>query len=181
MELSYDIRLIRAPETAVLRKMLFQAIFVPEGAPVPDAAITGLPELRRFYEHWGRPGDLALVALLHAHGAPGPGTGHPQIIGAAWYRLFPAAAPGYGFVAEHIPELTVAVVAEYRGRGVGRALLQALLSRAQAAGHPGLSLSVDRRNPALRLYERLGFKAVKEGSSRTMLLEFSRSVDPRDP
>ena len=40
---------------------------------------------------------------------------------------------------------------------MGRALLEALLTTARAQGYRALSLSVDRENPALRLYERVGF------------------------
>ena len=179
MELDYDIRLIRAAEHALLQKMLYLAIFVPPGNPPPDEAIIREPRLARIYDDWGRPGDLALVATLrHEHGEPG-GAGdagteehhHPVIIGAAWYRLYPAEAPGYGFVAEDIPELSVAVEPEYRRRGVGTALLRALISRGTEVGYRGISLSVDARNPALRLYERLGFRAVKSDGNPTMLLE----------
>ncbi len=131
------------------------------------------------YENWGRPGDLALIATLdHEHdepeGAGGARVGvrrHRAIIGAAWYRLYPAEAPGYGFVAEEIPELSVAVEPEYRGMGVGTALLRALISRATEVGYRAVSLSVDARNPALRLYERLGFLVVKSEGNPTMLLE----------
>ncbi|MGH8896543.1 MAG: GNAT family N-acetyltransferase [Egibacteraceae bacterium] len=49
-----------------------------------------------------------------------------------------------------------------RGRGIGTRLLVALLRRAGAA-HSAITLSVRTDNPALRLYERLGFRAV-EGS-----------------
>ena len=162
MELDYDIRLIRAAEIAVLQKMLYLAIFVPPGDPPPDEAIIQEPRLARIYENWGRPGDLALVATLHHH---------HKIIGAAWYRLYPAEAPGYGFVAEEIPELSVAVEPEYRGMGVGTALLRALISRGAEVGYRAVSLSVDARNPALRLYERLGFQVVKSEGNPIMLLE----------
>ncbi|GHO89233.1 hypothetical protein KSZ_72390 [Dictyobacter formicarum] len=79
-------------------------------------------------------------------------------LGAAWYRLFPTDAPGYGFVAATIPELTIGVHEKARGLGVGGALLQVLLRAASEQGRPALSLSVDRKNPALRLYERYGFR-----------------------
>ncbi len=179
MELDYDIRLIRAAEITVLQKMLYLAIFVPPGDPPPDEAITREPRLARMYENWGRPGDLALVATLHhehdePEGAGGTGTEehhHPAIIGAAWYRLYPAEAPGYGFVAGEIPELSVAVEPEYRGMGVGTALLRALISRGTEVGYRAMSLSVDARNPALRLYERLGFQVVKSEGNPIMLLE----------
>jgi len=167
MELKYDIRLIRATEHSVIRQMLYHAIFVPPGESAPSRDIVDTAPLARVWQDWGRIGDLALVAVLDQHAQ---GSGH-RIIGSAWMRLFPASAPGYGFVAEDVPELGVAVLPEYRGQGVGTALLRALISRASALGHPAVSLSVDQRNPALRLYERPGFSVVSARESTTMVLE----------
>jgi RimJ/RimL family protein N-acetyltransferase len=72
----------------------------------------------------------------------------------------PQTHPGYGFVDESTPELGIAVSPEVRGRGIGRALLASLIEHARAAQLPALSLSVESDNPALRLYERLGFEKV---------------------
>jgi GNAT superfamily N-acetyltransferase len=85
--------------------------------------------------------------------------GHP--IGAAWYRLFTTGDPGYGFIAAGIPEVTIAVVPAHQRKGVGTALLKALLALARNDGLAALSLSVEQDNPALELYERLGFVKAK--------------------
>ena len=91
-------------------------------------------------------------------------------VGAAWYRLFKQEEPGYGFVDEQTPELSIAVVPSRRGKGYGEELLQALLQEAKANGFTQISLSVEPANPALRLYERFGFEKVGEsGGSWTML------------
>jgi ribosomal protein S18 acetylase RimI-like enzyme len=105
----------------------------------------------RYVEGWGRPGDAAVIALDE---------GFP--VGAAWYRVFRRNAPGYGFVDESTPELSIAVVPSRRGRGFGEELLAGLMDRAQLEGYAGLSLSVERHNPALKLYERFGFRPVEE-------------------
>src|SRR5947209_20301944 len=73
----------------------------------------------RYVNNWGRPGDAGLIAWEN-----GP-------IGAAWYRVFPASSPGFGFVDEQTPELTIAVVPSRRGSGLGGQLMEALLDRAQ--------------------------------------------------
>ena len=105
----------------------------------------------RYVYNWGRPGDAGVLALDE---------GFP--VGAAWYRLFSADQPGYGFVDEQTPELAIAVVPSRRGHGHGRELLEGLLERARSEGHTALSLSVERDNPAIKLYERFGFRTVRE-------------------
>ncbi len=108
----------------------------------------------RYVENWGRPGDAAVIALDE---------GFP--VGAAWYRLFKESAQGYGFVDEHTPELSIAVVPSKRGHGFGGELMDALLARARAEGFMSISLSVDKNSPAVHLYERYGFLNVGVGDS----------------
>ena len=103
----------------------------------------------RYVSGWGRRGDAAVIAL---------DDGNP--VGAAWYRLFAADEPGYGFVDEQTPELTIAVVPARRGRGLGGELLNALLDRARGEGYARVSLAVDAQNPSVTLYERHGFRRV---------------------
>ncbi len=68
--------------------------------------------------------------------------------------------PGYGFVDDSTPEVGIAVVSELRGRGVGGALLRALMAAARSRGFGALSLSLERGNPAVHLYERHGFEKL---------------------
>ena len=110
--------------------------------------VMALPQLGRYFVGMGRPGDAGVVAVT-ADGAR---------LGAAWYRLFSAEEPGFGFIAIDVPELAMGVVAEARGQGIGSALLDALLALAREQGFRALSLAVDRQNPAHRLYERKGFR-----------------------
>jgi DNA-binding MarR family transcriptional regulator/GNAT superfamily N-acetyltransferase len=93
-------------------------------------------------------------------------------LGVAWAVHLPADDPGYGFVAEDVPELTLAVDARARGRGIGSALLARLIAAGRDAGWPGISLSVEDGNTGARiLYERAGFRTVgRNGDSDTMRL-----------
>jgi ribosomal protein S18 acetylase RimI-like enzyme len=113
----------------------------------------------RYVDGWGRKGDVALVAIDDF-----------RPVGAAWYRLFSEENAGYGFVDEQTPELTVAVVPNRRGRGIGAELLTALLDQARRAGYHAVSLSVEPENPALHLYENHGFQKLDErGAAWTMV------------
>jgi ribosomal protein S18 acetylase RimI-like enzyme len=53
--------------------------------------------------------------------------------------------------------MDIALLPEYRGRGIGTEILLSLLAAAERA-HKALSLHVEPNNPALRLYQRLGFE-----------------------
>jgi len=57
--------------------------------------------------------------------------------------------------------MDIALLPEYRGRGVGGALLADLMAEASAGAKP-LTIHVERFNRALRLYERLGFVPVAD-------------------
>ena len=113
----------------------------------------------RYVDGWMRPGDFGVIAE----------DGRP--VGAAWARLLTADRPGYGYVADDVPELSIGVEPGQRGRGVGRALLVSLIETA-AAEYRRLSLSVEPENRAAELYRSLGFRKVgTSGGSDTMVLE----------
>jgi GNAT superfamily N-acetyltransferase len=71
--------------------------------------------------------------------------------------------------AAEIRIVDIALLPERRGGGVGTALLSDLLAEADATGKP-VTIHVERLNPALRLYERLGF-SVAEDKGVYLLLE----------
>ena len=142
-----EIRLAQPDDEPFLWDMGWEATAVDDGMRMlgREAAYT-IPHVRRYLEGWGRTGDAAVVAVVDG-----------QRLGAAWYRLFPAENPGWGFVATDVSELSIGVTCEARGTGIGSALLDTLLTLAREQGYRAVSLSVDRQNPARRLYERKGF------------------------
>jgi GNAT superfamily N-acetyltransferase len=104
----------------------------------------------RYVQNWGRRGDAGVIA-----------SAGPNAYGAAWYRLFPASAPGFGFVDEETPEVTIAVVPSQRGGGTGGELLEALLERARAEGFAQISLSAEPGQTGF--YEKHGFRELRRG------------------
>ena len=62
---------------------------------------------------------------------------------------------------DEIRIMDIALLPEYCNRGIGTTLLHGLQSEAVAAGKP-LRIHVERFNPALRLYERLGFRQIDD-------------------
>ena len=94
----------------ILSDMLFEAGAVNEiiREMGKEKALT-LPAMIYFLENFGRAGDFGFVAE----------TKDNILIGAVWARLFSVENKGYGFISEKIPELAIAVAADFRGRGAG--------------------------------------------------------------
>ena len=160
---SVIIRALTPSDEPFLWEMLYQAIYVPPGfAPFPREVVEQ-PEIARYVKGWGRTGDSGFVAVDALSQQP---------VGATWIRLFTAVHPGYGYVNDATPELTIALLPDWRGRGVGSQLMTAMLAAARH-DYAAVSLSVSATNPARRLYERCGFVTEKiEAQSLTMRCHF---------
>lgn len=64
----------------------------------------------------------------------------------------------------------IALLPEYRNAGIGSRLIQELMTEATAAGKP-IVLHVVSTSPAVRLYERLGFRVTGESEPGTAYFE----------
>ncbi len=109
---------------------------------------------------WGRgKSDMAFVALKK-----------DQLIAAVWGRMFSTKNKGHGFVNNHTPEISMAVLSEYRNQGIGKNMLQLIEQAYVKQGIKTLSLSVNCRNKAKKLYERSGYNIYRiEKTAVTML------------
>jgi ribosomal protein S18 acetylase RimI-like enzyme len=156
----WRIRVGTHDDLPVIQRMLYEAAsWDPDRPRRPFDEMLGDPHIARYIHDWGRQSDTAMIAE----------TAHSEPIGAAWYRLFNPAEPGYGYIDASIPELTIGVTPQYRGQGVGTELIAALLNVAHDEGFSAMSLSVEFTNPAVALYERHGFlKVGTNGGAWTM-------------
>lgn len=159
-----DLVTATAEHTDVLAEMIYLAIYVPEGEDPPSRDLLNDPEIRRYFDGFGTdPDDLGTIALDAA--VP---------IGACWSRCLPAGNPGYGWIAGDVPELSIALAPTHRRRGLGTQLLADHLAARRDQGVERVSLSVDHRSPAMRLYQRLGFVAVgSDDTSLTMVADLT--------
>ncbi|MDD4369307.1 MAG: GNAT family N-acetyltransferase [Oscillospiraceae bacterium] len=158
---TFSLTPLETAEADLLWYFLYLAIFVPPGAKPPALSILDQPEIGHYVQGFGRqPGDLGLLARQQ---------GRP--VGAAWTRILDQPANrGYGYAGPGIPELSVAVLPESRGQGLGTCLLQQLHQLLRQQGYPQISLSVQPANPARRLYERLGYRCVQQRPDDWLLL-----------
>src|SRR5947208_15219235 len=111
--------------------MLGEAAVWRPDKPTPTAEqVMADPRYAVYLAGWPRPGDYGLVAEQD-----GP-------VGAAWYRTYTHANQGHGFIAEDVPELSIAVVASHRGEGIGRRLLLDLIEASVGRGCGALGSEV---------------------------------------
>jgi RimJ/RimL family protein N-acetyltransferase len=165
------LRFAHQDDLPFLKWMLYEACYPESGERPPFEKGINKPDVWVYLDGWVRKGDAGLIVATDAGGP----------MGAAWYRLFTADAPGYAFIDEQTPEAAIAMVFEARGRGLGTQLMRNLMSLANKQGYKQMSLAVDDINPrARRLYERLGFEEVgrnKDGA--TMLADLTKPIpDP---
>ena len=136
------IRPLTAQDEPILWEALYLALLPSSGEAPPSRDIIGAPEYRRYVEDWGREGDRGFVALDAQDG---------QLLGSVWFRE-PSSAVA--------PELAFAVAPGQRKRGIGAALLTQWV-RANP-GQAEVALRVNGAHPAVRLYERFGFRIVEQ-------------------
>jgi len=141
------IRELKPDETGLLETFLYEAIFIPTGTQPPPQDIIYLPEVYIYIKDFGGKDDACLVAEIDG-----------EVCGAVWTRIIPA----YGHVDEDTPEFAIALLPEYRGRGVGGELMRKMLDLLREKGYTRASLAVQKLNPAYRLYQRCGFAVIEE-------------------
>lgn len=145
--MEYRIRGIREDEYEALKDFLYEAIFIPEGVSAFDKAIVEHPRLRIYIENFGKEDDRALVA--EAEG---------KIIGAVWTRII----EDYGHLDDETPSLSISLYKEYRRLGIGTAMMKQMLLLLKEAGYKKVSLSVQQKNYAAKMYLALGFRIAVE-------------------
>ncbi|MBN1535628.1 MAG: GNAT family N-acetyltransferase [Anaerolineales bacterium] len=156
--MNFDIKPLTPADQPFLWEKLYQAIYIPEGQPPYDRNILHIPELRIYAEHWGKPDDIGFIALADEKPA-----------GAVWLRMLTGEPRGFGYVDDTTPELSIALLPEYRGKGFGSQLMTHLFECVKSR-YGAICLSVSMNNPAMRLYQRMGFEVVSESDdSYTMV------------
>jgi len=136
-----------------------------QGPRFDPAEIDRRPEFAHYTRLVLERGDFGVVAM------PIATLPTYEWAGAAWALHLPEQDPGYGFVAEGIPEVSLHVLPQWRNRRVGRMLLHELHEEARRRGLSALSLSVESGNPARQLYESMGYREAPTATEGTLLLE----------
>ena len=154
--MEYTVRPLKEGEYGVLDDFLYEAIFIPEGMELPPRDIIKKPELQVYTEDFGtRAGDNALLAECEG-----------RIVGAVWTRIM----DDYGHIDDDTPSFAISLYKEYRGLGIGTALMTEMLKVLKNAGFARASLAVQKANYAVKLYKKVGFKIVEENDEEYIML-----------
>lgn len=151
---------IDASNAALVSNFLYEAIFVPSGMQPPSRDILADPQLQVYVQDFGKQtGDFGLFAEVEG-----------VIAGAVWARIM----EDYGHIDNETPSLAIALYKEYRGKGVGTALLQAMLKLLQEHGYEQVSLAVQKENYAVKLYTACGFRVYRESEEEYIMVRSLR-------
>ncbi len=154
--MDYTIRPLRPEEYPLLRDFLYEAIFIPEGVTPPPKEIVDQPELQVYTEGFGsRKGDLCLAAEVSG-----------RVAGAVWVRIM----DDYGHIDDDTPSFAISLYKEYRGQGIGTALMQSMLGLLRDSGYSRASLAVQKANYAVRMYENVGFRTADENEEEYIMV-----------
>ena len=154
------IREIKPQEYSFLEETLFEAIFVPEGEIKLQKEIIYQSGIFKYIKDFGKFSDLCLVAEVDA-----------ELVGAVWTRLFSESNKGYGFVDDNTPELSIAVLPNFRNKGIGGSLMNKMFVELRIRNIARVSLSVDIRNRAYKKYIELDFKEVERSVSTVTMVK----------
>lgn len=153
--MNHIIRELKKEEYYMLRDFLYEAIYIPEGIEPPPVSVIDLPELQEYIAGFGtRKNDKALAAVCSG-----------RITGVIWARIM----NDYGHIESSVPSLAMSVLKEYRRKGIGTALLKQMLCSLRASGFSKVSLSVQKLNYAVKMYEKAGFHIIKESGEEYIM------------
>lgn len=153
--MNYSIRKIKDDEYGLLDDFLYEAIFIPEGVQEPPRTIINLPELQVYIRDFGKKDDdICFVAEIDE-----------KVVGAVWVRVM----NDYGHIEDGVPSFAISLYKEYRGCGIGTALMKKMLQELQQRGYEKASLAVQKANYAVKMYQNVGFEIIDENEEEYIM------------
>lgn len=154
--MNYNIRFINKNEYKILDDFLYEAIFIPEGVELPPREIINQPELQVYVDGFGeKEDDICYVAEVEN-----------KIVGTVWVRVM----DDYGHIEEGVPSFAISLYKEYRGNGIGTALMKKMLIELKERGYSKASLAVQKANYAVKMYKNVGFEIVDENEEEYIMV-----------
>ena len=154
--MNLHIREIKSNEYKVLDEFLYEAIFIPEGVEAPPRESINAPELQVYVQDFGKQeGDICFVAEVEE-----------KIVGAVWVRIM----DDYGHIEDGVPSFAISLYKEYRGLGIGTAMMKQMLTELKIRDYQKTSLAVQKENYAVKMYKNVGFEIVDENEEEYIMV-----------
>lgn len=115
-----------------------------------------MPELQVYIANFGNE-DADICFLAEVDG---------KIVGAVWCRIM----NDYGHIEDAVPSLAISLYKEYRGYGIGTALMKRILHELEQNNYERVSLSVQKNNYAFRMYKNIGFETIAENEEEYIMV-----------
>lgn len=140
----------------LLTDFLYEAIFQKNTSNLAPRTILQEPSLWIYIDEFGtQKDDYCFVAELNH-----------RIVGAVWVRCIKA----FGHIDDAVPEFAISTYPEYRGKGIGTALMRKMLEHLQLKGYSQTSLAVQKDNYALKMYQKVGFEICDENEQEYIMI-----------
>lgn len=126
------------------------------GVEPPPRSIINNDELQVYIKDFGeKPDDRCLIAEADE-----------KIVGAVWVRIM----EDYGHIDDETPSFAISLYREYRGHGIGTALMVKMLELLRESGYKKASLAVQKENYAVKMYKKVGFEVVGENAEEYIMV-----------
>jgi ribosomal protein S18 acetylase RimI-like enzyme len=154
----YKIRPLRENEYVLLNDFIYEAIYIPEGVDAPPKSIINQPDIQVYVADFGKQkGDYCYAAEVDE-----------KVVGVVWVRIM----KDYGHIDDETPSFAISLYKEYRGYGIGTALMQAMLSSLKRSGYRKTSLAVQKANYAFKMYLKVGFEIFDENEEEYIMVNY---------
>lgn len=121
----------------------------------PPKSIIEQPELQVYIKDFGKEDDWCFVAVIKG-----------KIVGAVWVRIM----NDYGHIDNETPSFAISLYEEYRNMGIVTALMRDMLEFLKDKGYKRTSLSVQKVNYAVRMYQKVGFEVIDENEEEYIMV-----------
>lgn len=156
--MNYKIRQLKEDEYVLLNDFIYEAIYIPEGKEAPPKSIINQPDIQVYISDFGKQkDDYCFIAEVDE-----------KIVGAVWVRIM----NDYGHIDNETPSFAISLYKEYRGCGIGTALMEQMLSSLKQMGYKKTSLAVQKENYALKMYLKVGFEIFDENEEEFIMINY---------
>jgi len=116
------------------------------------------PELSIYIDDFGTKDDCCFVAEIDCN-----------IIGVVWTRRLASGIKGYVNIDENTC-ICYIYFNGVQGIGIGTELMSRMIEELKIKGYKNISLSIDKKNYAAKMYKNLGFNVIDENENGYLML-----------